>query len=128
MYVFTVISTYKLVSYIVMLLFFAIRMYVDATQPTATALPFSSSLPTPPQRSSITPAIKSPNIEYRQNSLAVSQPTSSVAVGGDNHTTLPVTTFSVVECLTTSSSVVTSISATHIATITNAGTCDVYYT
>ena len=106
-------------------------LYVAATQQSVTILPFSSSSPTPPQRLSITPAIESPNIEYRENILVVSQPTSSVTIVSDTHTTfssVPVTTLSVVECLTTSSSVVTSISGPHVSTITTtAGTSDVYY-
>ena len=55
----------------------------------------------------------------QQNILVVSQPSSSVT---DIHTTTsPVTTLSVVECLTTSSRVVTSISGQQVSTITTAG-------
>ena len=57
-----------------------------------------------------------------QGILVVSQPTSCVTIVSDTHTTfssVPVTTLSVVECLTTSSSVVTSISGPHVSTITS---------
>ena len=57
--------------------------------------------------------------QRQQNASIVSQPSSSVT---DIHTTTsPVTTLSVVECLATSSSVVTSISGQHVSTITTAG-------
>ena len=72
-----------------------------------------------PQRSSIISLIKSSSMEYTQQNISVvSQPNSSVTIVSDSHTTFscsPVTTFSVVECLTTSSSVVTSISEQAIA-------------
>ena len=66
-------------------------------------------------------------MEYsQQNILVVSQPNSCVSSVSDTHTTfssVPVTTLSVVECLTTSSSVDTSISGPHVSTITTtAGT------
>jgi len=57
----------------------------------------------------------------QQNILAVSQTNSSVTIGSDSHTTFsssPITTVSVVECLTTSSSIVTSINGQAISTIT----------
>ena len=58
----------------------------------------------------------------QQNILVVSQPSSLVSTVSDTHTTTsPVTILSVVECLTTSSSVVTSISGQHVSTITTAG-------
>ena len=78
-----------------------------------------------PQRSSVTPAIKSPSMEYGQRNI-LSQPSSCVTVVSDTHTTFsssPVATLSVFECLTTSSSVVTSISGQVVSTITTtAGT------
>ena len=52
-------------------------------------------------------------MEYSQQS------TSSITIVRDTHTTTsPVTALSVVECLTTSSSVVTSISGQDVSTIT----------
>ena len=51
----------------------------------------------------------------------VSQPSSCVTIVSDTHTTIsstPVTTVSVVECLTTNSSVVTSISGQDVSSIT----------
>jgi len=72
-----------------------------------------------PQRSSIVSLIKQPSMENTQKNISVvSQPSSSVTIVSDSHTTFsssPVTTFSVVECLTTSISVVTSISGQAIA-------------
>ena len=57
--------------------------------------------------------------QRQQNILVVSQPSSLVSIVIDTHsTTSPVTTLSVVECLTTSSGVVTSISGQHVSTIT----------
>ena len=57
--------------------------------------------------------------QRQQNVLVAS---SLVSIVSDTHTTTsPVTTLSVVECLTTSSSVVTSISGQHVSTITTAG-------
>ena len=78
----------------------------------------SSTVTHSPQRSLITPAIQSPSMECNQHSiLVVSQPSSVVYIVSDTHTTTsPVTTLSVVECLTTSSSVVTSISGQHVTT------------
>ena len=72
-----------------------------------------------PQRSLPTPVMKSPSMEYSQH--ITSQPSSCVTIVSDTHTTFscsPVTTLSVVECLTTSSSVVTSISGQVISTVT----------
>ena len=52
-------------------------------------------------------------MEYSQQ-----QSTNSVTIVSDTHTTTsPVTTLSVVECLTTSSSVVTSVSGKPVSTI-----------
>jgi len=72
-----------------------------------------------PQQSSIVSLMKSLSIENTQQNISVvSQPNSSVTIFSENHTTfscIPVTTLSVVECLTTSSSVVTSISGQAIA-------------
>ena len=65
-------------------------------------------------------------MEYsQQNLVVVSQPSSLVSIVSDTHiTTSPVTTLSVVECLTTSSSVVTSISGQDVSTIAiPAGIC-----
>ena len=60
--------------------------------------------------------------QRQQNISVVSQPSSLVSTVNDTHTTTsPVTTLSVVECLTTSSSVVTSTSGQHVSTITIAG-------
>ena len=79
-----------------------------------------------PRRSSITPVITSPSIECSQQNI-LSQPTSCVTIVSNAHTTFssnPVTTLSVVECLTTNNSVVTSISGQVISTITTtAGRC-----
>ena len=76
-----------------------------------------------PQRSSITPVIKSPSMEYS----ILSQPSSCVTIVSDTHTTFssnPVTTLSVAECLTTNNSVVTSIIGQVISTVTTtAGRC-----
>ena len=60
--------------------------------------------------------------EMQQNILIVSQPSSVVSIVSDTHTTTgPVTTRSVVACLTTCGSEVTSISGQHVSTITTAG-------
>ena len=60
--------------------------------------------------------------QRQHNVLVISQPSSLVSIASDTHTTTsPVTTISVVECLTTSSGVVTSISGQHVSTITTAG-------
>ena len=59
--------------------------------------------------------------QRQQNISVVSQPSSSVTIVSDTHTTIsstPVTTVSVVECLTANSSVVTSISGQDVSTIT----------
>ena len=65
-----------------------------------------------PQQPSVSPVTQSPGVKHSQQKIvAVSQPNSSTTIYIDTHTTTsPVTTLSVVECLTTSSSVVTSIS------------------
>ena len=80
------------------------------------------------QRSSITPVIASPSMEYSQQSI-LSQPSSCVTLLSDTHTTFsssPVATLSVVECLTTSSSVITCISGQIISTVTTtAGRCTI---
>ena len=76
-----------------------------------------SSCSTVTQRSSITTPV---SMEYSQHNI-LSQPSSCVTIVSDTHTTFscsPVTIFSVVECLTTSSSVVTSISGQVITTVT----------
>ena len=69
-----------------------------------------------------TPVVKSSSMEYSQHNILL-QPSSCVTIVSDTHTTFscsPVTTLSVVECLTTSStsSVVTSISGQVISTVT----------
>ena len=64
----------------------------------------------------------------QQNIVVVSQPSSLVSIVSDtNINTSPVTTLSVVECLTTSSSVVTNISGQHVSTITTAGVYTLSY-
>ena len=79
-----------------------------------------------PQRSSITPVIKSSSMEYDHLNV-LSKPNSCVAIVSNTHTTFssnPVTTLNVVECLTTSNSVLTSISGQVISTVTaTAGRC-----
>ena len=75
-----------------------------------------------PRRSLITPVITSPGMECSQQDI-LSQPTSCVTIVSNAHTTgtfssNPVTTLSVVECLTTNNSVVTSISGQVISTVT----------
>ena len=62
-------------------------------------------------------------MEYNQQNI-ISQPSSCVTIVSDTHTNSnPVTTLSVVECLTTNNSVVTSISGQVISTVTTtAGT------
>ena len=60
--------------------------------------------------------------QRKQNILVESQPSSCVTVSYTHNNTIPVTTLSVVECLTTSSSVDTSISGQDMSTaITTAG-------
>ena len=54
--------------------------------------------------------------QRQQNILVVSQPSSYVTISYTHTNTTPVTTLSVVECLTTSSSVVTSISGQDMST------------
>ena len=59
--------------------------------------------------------------QRQQNISVLSQPSSHVTIVSDTHTTIsstPVATVSVVDCLTTSSSVVTSISGQDVSTIT----------
>ena len=55
----------------------------------------------------------------------LSQPSSCVTIVSDTHTSSnPITTLSVIECLTTNNSVVTSISGQAISTVTTtAGRC-----
>ena len=69
---------------------------------------------------SVTPVLKSPNMDYSQQDISVvSQPTSLISIVSDTHTTTsPATTLSVAECSTISSSVVTSISGQDVSTIT----------
>jgi len=85
---------------------------------------FSSSSSTVTESSFIS-LMKSPSMEYTQQNISVvSQPKSSITIVSNNHatfTSIPVTTLSVVECLTTSNSVVTSISGQATIT-TNTGT------
>ena len=68
--------------------------------------------------------MKLPNVEYsQQNSLVLSQPSSCITTANDAHTTCnssPVTTFSLVECLTTSS-VVSSMSGQDIFDVRTTG-------
>ena len=78
---------------------------------------------TVPQPSSIIPITKSLTvIQYSQPNISViSEPSSHVTIVSDTHTIIsstPVTTVSVVECVITSSSVVTSISGQDVSTIT----------
>ena len=57
--------------------------------------------------------------QNQQSTVVVSQPSSHVTIVSDTHTIIsptPVTTVSVVECVTTSSSVVTGISGPTITT------------
>ena len=84
---------------------------------------FVGLLPTVSKSSSAVMVNFSP--QRQQNILVVSQLSISVTIVSDTHTTTsPVTTLSVVECLTTSSSVVTSISGQQVSTITTpAGMC-----
>ena len=78
----------------------------------------STVLPSSP--SSVTPVLKSPNMEYSQHVISVvSQPTSLISIVSDTHTTTStVATLSVAECSTTSCSVVTSISGQSVSNIT----------
>ena len=68
----------------------------------------------------------SPSMEYSQQNI-LSQPSRCVTIVSDSHTTFssnPVTTLNVVECLTTNSSVIASISEQVISTVTTtAGRC-----
>ena len=60
--------------------------------------------------------------QRQQNVLVVSQPSSLVSTVTNTYTTTSsVSTVNVVECLTTISSVVTSIRGQHVSTITTAG-------
>ena len=62
--------------------------------------------------------------QRQQNISVVSQPSSCATIVSDSHTTIssnPVVTVSVVECLTTKSSVVTSISGQVVPSITTVG-------
>ena len=78
-------------------------------------------VPTAVSKSSST-VIGDYSLQRQQNISVVSQPSSLVSIARDIHTTtIPVATLSVVECLTTSSSVVTSISGQPVSTITTAG-------
>ena len=75
------------------------------------------------------PTVVPPSPQRQQNLILVSQPSSSGNSTIDTQAAVNsslVTTFSVAECLTTSSSIVTSISGQHVSTITTtAGT--LYY-
>ena len=87
---------------------------------TAASTVSSSSFSTVMVKSLSPPVVKSSSMEYSQHNI-LSQPSSCVTIVSDTHTTFscsPVTTLSVVECLTTSSSVVTSISGQVISTVT----------
>ena len=70
-----------------------------------------------PQGSTTTPLIQSLTMEYSQQ-----QSTNSVTIVSDTHTTT-----SVVECLTTSSSLVTSVSGQAITTATGTYVCTYTY-
>ena len=116
-YLFTNITTFINISYILIAnicecitlsLTFSFFTYVGLVP---TAVPKSSST-----------VIGDYSLQRQQNILSVSQPSSLVSIVRDTHTTTsPVTTLSVVECLTTSSSIVTSISGQHVSAITTAG-------
>ena len=81
---------------------------------------FVGLIPTVPKSLSTVMVNCSPRTQ--QNVLVVSQPNSLVSIVSDTHTTTsPVTTLSVVGCLTTSSSVVISISGQHVSTTTSIG-------
>ena len=57
-------------------------------------------------------------MEYCHQNI-LSQPSSCVTIVSDTHTSSnPITTLSVIECLTTNNSVVTSISGQVISTVT----------
>ena len=72
-------------------------------------------VPTAVPKSSST-VIGNYSLQRQQNILVVSQSSSLVSIVSDTHTTTsPVTTVSVVECLTT------SISGQYVSTITTAG-------
>ena len=78
-------------------------------------------VPTTAPKSSST-VIGDYSFQRQQNILVVSQPSSLVSIARDTHTTTsPVTTLSVVDCLTTNSSIVTGISGQPVSTITPAG-------
>ena len=60
--------------------------------------------------------------ERQQNIFVELQPSNLISIVSNTHaTTTPITTFSIVECLTTRSSVVTSISGQQVSPITTAG-------
>ena len=72
------------------------------------------------QMSSITtPVTKLPSMEYSQHSI-LSQLSSYAAIVSDTHSTFSCSPVTVVECSTTSSSVVTSISGPLISVVTTA--------
>ena len=75
------------------------------------------------------PTVVPPSPQRQRNLILVSQPSSTGNSTIDTQAAVNsslVTTFSVTECLTTSSSIVTSISGQHVSTITTtAGT--LYY-
>ena len=59
-------------------------------------------------------------LQRQQNISVVSQPSSGATIASHTHTTIsstPVTTVSVVECLSTNSSIVTSISGQDVSNI-----------
>ena len=72
-----------------------------------------------PQQPSVTAVIWSCSVEYnQQNIVEVSQPSNCLTIYGDNHTvTSPITPLCVIECLTTSSSILTSISKQETSTV-----------
>ena len=78
-------------------------------------------VPTAVPKSSST-VIDDYSLQRQQTILVVSQASSLVSIARDTLTTTSaVTTPSVVECFTNSSSAVTSISEEHVSTITTAG-------
>jgi len=103
-----------LVTYIICVLYLFI--YYTLAEEHSTVF---SSLSSPVTGSSV---MKLPCMNYiQQNISVVSQPNISVTICSDSHNTFdssPVTSLSVVEYLTTSSGVVTSISGQAISTIT----------
>ena len=100
-------------------------MYIDLAHTVLSSTSSTVAVNHLPQTSSTIPVIQSPIMEHgQQNIISVLQSSSVVSIVSDTHTTTsPVTTLSVVECLTTSSSVVTSISGQCVSTVTTiAGT------